>query len=59
MPFVLHLLQLAFAVLAVCVTSAFVFEADDRAALGTVPRRFARFFGALLVLTAFAYFGPF
>jgi len=59
MPFALHVAQLAFAVLAVCVTSAFVFEADDRAALATVPRRFARFFGALLVLTAFAYFGPF
>jgi hypothetical protein len=59
MNLALHLGQLAFAVLAVCVTSAFVFEADDRAALASTPRRFVRFFGALLLLIAFAYFGPF
>lgn len=59
MALVLHVVQLAIAVLAVCVTSAFIFEADDRAALASVPRRFARFFGALVVLIAFAYFGPF
>lgn len=54
-----HVLQLAFAVFAVVLASAFIFEADDKAALASVPRRFARFFGALMVLTAFAYFGPF
>jgi hypothetical protein len=58
MALVAHLLQLAGAVGAVCVVSAFIVEADDGAALRSLPRRFLRFFGAMLLLVGFAYFGP-
>lgn len=59
MDIALHALLLAVAVLAICVVNAFIAEADDRAALASVPRRFLRFYGVMLVLVAFAAFGPF
>jgi hypothetical protein len=52
-------LLLAVAVLAICVVNAFIAEADDAAALASVPKRFVRFYLVMLALVAFAAFGPF
>lgn len=47
---IVHLLLLALATLIIVVMSAFYAEADDVAALKSVPRRFLRFYGACLLL---------
>ncbi len=47
---ILHLLLFALATLVVVVLAAFYAEADDRAALRSVPRRFVRFYLSCVVL---------
>ena len=52
---IVHLLLFALATLAIVVMSAFYSEADDIAALKSVPRRFLRFYGSCLVLGAIVW----
>lgn len=59
MSLILHAGLLAVAVLAISLVNAFIVEADDSAALASLPKRFLRFYGVMLGLLAFAYFGPF
>lgn len=59
MSILAYALLLALAVLAICVVNAFIAEADDAAALASVPKRFLRFYLVMLALVAFANFGPF
>lgn len=47
---IVHLLLFAVATLVVVVMSAFFAEADDAAALASVPKRFVRFYGACVIL---------
>ena len=59
MSLLTYALLLAVAVLAICLVNAFIAEADDGAALASVPKRFVRFYLVMLALVAFANFGPF
>ena len=47
---IVHLLLFALATLVVVVMAAFYAEADDRAALASVPKRFVRFYLSCVVL---------
>ncbi len=56
---IVHLLLFAIATLVIVVMSAFYIEADDAAALRSVPRRFVRFYGACLILALLVWLlGP-
>jgi|GEM_PF-3935441 len=59
MSLAIYALLLAVAVLSICIVNAFIAEADDAAALASVPKRFVRFYLVMLALVAFANFGPF
>lgn len=59
MSLLTYALLLAIAVLAICIVNAFIAEADDAAALASVPKRFLRFYLIMAALVAFANFGPF
>lgn len=52
---IVHLALFAVAALVVVIMSAFYSEADDRAALASVPRRFVRFYGACVILAALVW----
>ncbi len=52
---ILHLLLFALATLVVVVMAAFYAEADDTAALKSVPRRFVRFYLSCVVLGAIVW----
>lgn len=48
---IVHLILFAVATLAIVTMSAFYAEAEDRAALASIPRRFVRFYGACVLLS--------
>jgi hypothetical protein len=50
-PLLLRLFFFAIATFAIVTMAAFYAEADDREALKSIPRRFARFYVACAVLT--------
>ena len=54
-PLILRLFLFAIAALAIVTMSAFYAEADDAAALKSIPRRFVRFYLACVLLTAIVW----
>ncbi|MFT5830516.1 MAG: hypothetical protein ACI9D0_001101 [Bacteroidia bacterium] len=54
-PLILRLLLFAIAALAIVTMAAFYAEADDTAALKSIPRRFIRFYLACALLTVIVW----
>ena len=52
---IVHLVLFAVATLVIVTMSAFYAEADDQAALASIPRRFVRFYGACELLSGIVW----